>query len=254
MALPASQVWICDGESGLMDSALRLWTRAFEESLRARGVFCAALSGGKTPIPFYRELARQRRTDFREKTHLFLVDERFGPPGHPESNGRMIAEALVLPAGLPDENWHPIPLGADSAEESALLYEGGLRDFFRLNRGEFPAFDFVLLGIGGDGHTASLFPKTPALEENQQAAVAVNLEAPRGSRVTLTLPVLNRGRMVVFLTRGEEKAEIVRKVIWEKDPALPAVRVRPAVFLVDRAAGRELPSAVGEKNMGNVSV
>jgi 6-phosphogluconolactonase len=246
MSLPAWKVCIFDSESDLIDSALRLWTRAFEESLRARGGFCAALSGGKTPIPFYRELARQKRTDFREKPHLFLVDERFGPPGHPESNGRMIAEVLTRPMGLPPEHWHPMPLDVGSAEESASWYEAGLSDFFRLNRGEFPAFDFILLGIGADGHTASLFPGSPALEENQETAAAVNLKAPRGSRVTLTLPVLNRGRRVVFLVRGEEKAGIVRRVIWEKDPNLPAVRVRPAVFLLDREAGRELPSAINE--------
>jgi 6-phosphogluconolactonase len=246
MTLLLPNVYIFDCESDLLDSALRLWTRAFEEGLRRRKRFLTALSGGKTPISFYQKLAGQKRPDSWKAIHLFLVDERFGPPGHPDSNGRMITENLVRPAGIPPENVHWIPLGTETPEESARAYEEGLRKFFRLNPGEFPDFDFVLLGIGEDGHTASLFSGTPALEETARAVAAVRLDAIRRDRVTLTLPVLNRAAKVVFLVQGEEKAEIVYRVIVKRESSLPAARIQPLQerpsFFLDRGAGRQLSS------------
>jgi 6-phosphogluconolactonase len=140
---------------------------------------------------------------------------------------------------------HPVPLNQETAEGAAREYEKSLREFFRLKRGEFPALDFILLGIGEDGHTASLFPGTPALEETQKGVLAVKLGTGRCDRVTLTLPVLNLGTQVVFLVQGESKAEIVRKVIAEGDSSFPAARVRPPsggpIFVLDRLAGKQLP-------------
>ena len=246
MTLLLPNVYIFDGESDLLDSALRLWTRAFEEGLRRRKRFLMALSGGKTPIPFYQKLAGQERPDSWKTIHLFLVDERFGPSDHPDSNGRMITETLVRPAGLPPENVHLIPLCKETPEESARAYEERLRIFFQLNPGDFPDFDFVLLGIGEDGHTASLFSGTPALEETERAVAAVRLDAIRRDRVTLTLPVLNRAVKVVFLVQGEEKAEIIYRVIVKREFSLPAARVQPfqerPIFFLDRRAGRKLSS------------
>lgn len=245
MTSPASNVYVRERETEFLDEALRFWSRAFEESLRLRGRFCAALSGGQTPVPFYRELARQTCPDSGKKVHLFLVDERFGPPDHPASNGRMIAEILVRPTAFPAENFHPIPLNLETAEQSALWYERDLREFFHLQEGEFPIFDFILLGIGRDGHTASLFPGTSAIEEARRAVAAVNFNRRRPDRVTLTLPVLNLGKEVVFLIQGEEKAEIVHKVIAERDYSLPAARIQPRsgelTFLIDVPAGKMLP-------------
>jgi 6-phosphogluconolactonase len=244
MALPAANVFVFDRDQALVEAGLRLWDRASQRSLRLRGRFCAALSGGRTPVSFYRELSRHIGPVSRERIHLFAVDERFGREGHADSNGRMIAEVLARPA-LPRENWHPIPLNRETAEESALAYEEHLRAFFRLSGSEFPVFDFILLGIGEDGHTASLFPGTAVLQETRKAAAAVRRENGRPDRVTLTLPVLNRGREVVFLVQGEEKAKIVAKVIAEGDRSLPAARVEPSsggpIFLLDRPAGKELP-------------
>jgi 6-phosphogluconolactonase len=191
-------------------------------------------------------LAAQERADSRKGVHLFLVDERFGAPDHPESNGRMIAETLVRPAGFPPENAHWIPLNKETPEESARAYEDHLQNFFQFNPGEFPEFDLVLLGIGKDGHTASLFPGNPALEETARVVVPVRPEGNRLARVTLTLPVLNRAARVVFLARGEEKAEILYRVIVKKESSLPAARVQPdqgrPIFLLDRGAGRQISS------------
>ena len=250
MTLLLPNVYLFDRESDLLDAASRLWNRAFEERLRSGKHFLVALSGGTTPIPFYQRLAAQERPDIWERTHLFLVDERFGAPDHRDSNGRMITETLIRPAGIPSKNVHLIPLDKKTPEESARAYEESLQIFFRLGRGEFPEFDFILLGIGADGHTASLFPGTPALDEIERAAVAVRLEGDRRDRVTLTLPVFNRAGKIVFLVRGEEKAEIVHRVIEKREPSLPAARVKPLqerpIFFLDRKAGRKLSSHLQE--------
>jgi len=245
MPHPSTHVYVFDRDSDLLDSALRLWNQACEEGVRRKKQFWAALSGGKTPIPFYRELACQNRPDSWKAIHLFLVDERFGPLDHPDSNGGMIGENLVRRAGIAAENMHSIPLGQETSEESARAYEETLRSFFRPDPGGFPVFDFILLGIGEDGHTASLFPGSPALKETERWVVAVNLDEVRRNRVTLTLPVLNRAGKVVFLVQGEKKAEIVRRVIVERESSLPAARVQPLqgepIFFLDREAGRRLP-------------
>jgi 6-phosphogluconolactonase len=246
MTLPFPEVYIFDGESGLLDSVLRLWNRTFEEKIRGGKHFLVALSGGKTPVPFYQRLAVQKRPDIRERTHFFLVDERFGAPDHRDSNGRMMGETLIGPAGIPSKNVHMIPLDQETPEESARAYEESLRIFFRLGPGEFPEFDFILLGIGTDGHTASLFPGTPGLDETQRAVVAVRLNEDRPNRITLTLPVLNRAARVVFLVEGEDKAEIVYRVIERRETSLPAARVHPfrerPIFFLDRGAGKRLSS------------
>jgi len=249
MTLPLPKVYLFDRESDLLDAASRLWNRTFEERLQSGKRFLVALSGGTTPIPFYQRLAAQERPDIWERTHLFLVDERFGAPDHRGSNGRMIAETLVRPARIPSKNVHLIPLDKTTPEESARAYEESLQTFFRLGPGEIPEFDFILLGIGADGHTASLFPGTPALDEAQRAVVAVRLDEVRHDRVTLTLPVLNRADRVVFLVQGEDKAEMVLRVIERRETALPAARVQPfreqPIFFLDRGAGMKLSSPRG---------
>lgn len=251
MTLLVPNVHIFDREGDLLDSAFHLWKRAREEGFRNRNRFCVGLSGGRTPIPFYRRLAVQERADSWERIHIFLVDERFGPPDHPDSNGRMIQENLVRPAGIRAENVHSIPLDKKAPEESARAYEENLRTFFRPGPGEFPEFDFILLGIGAGGHTASLFPGTPAPDEVQSAVVAVRPGGNRHDRITLTLPVLNRAARVVFLVQGEDKAEIVFRVIEKKEISLPAARVQPfrerPFFFLDREAGGKLSSRSGRE-------
>lgn len=223
--------------------------RQAQRAVQARGQFSMALSGGSTARSLYSLLADD--SSFRaevpwEKTHFFWGDERHVPPEHPESNYRMAQETLLSKVPVPPENIHRIKAENPNAQRAAEEYEETLRTFFRLRAGEFPRFDLVLLGMGGDGHTASLFPGTDALRERKHPVVANWVEKFHTHRVTMTLPALNRAAMVLFLVSGEEKAETLRGVLENrtgKDP-FPSQLIRPTdgrlLWLVDREAGRFL--------------
>ena len=167
-----------------------------------RGRFAVALSGGSTPKRMFEQLAKMVM-DWKH-IHLFWVDERCVPPDHPDSNYGMTAEALLNHIEIPGENIHRIH-GEQPPEPAALIYEKELRHFF----GEqLPVFDLILLGLGSDGHTASLFPGSPALQEKKRWAVEVKHDAPPPplvDRVTLTIPVLKEAREVIFLVSGNRK-------------------------------------------------
>ena len=179
--------------------------RQAQRAVQAKGLFSLALSGGSTPKSLYSLLAND--SSFRaevpwEKTHFFWGDERHVPPEHPESNYRMAQEAMLSKVPIPSENIHRINAGNPNAQRAAEEYEETLRTFFRLRAGEFPRFDLVLLGMGADGHAASLFPGTEALRERKHLVVANWVEKLHAHRITMTLPVFNRAAMVLFLVSG----------------------------------------------------
>jgi len=215
-----------------------------------------ALSGGSTPRVLY-ELLADPNESFRgripwDKTHFFFSDERHVPPDHPDSNYRMVNEALFSRVPLPPQNVHRVLAENPNAEEVANNYETDLRKSF----GEaIPAFDLVLLGLGEDGHTASLFPHSPALKQTKRLVVAPWVEKLNSYRITMTLPVLNNGKSVVFLVTGAPKAEILREVILgDKKPDLyPAQAISPTSgavsWFVDEAAAR-LCSTNNSSNAG----
>jgi len=229
--------------------------------LRPRSV---ALSGGSTPRVLY-ELLADPNAPFRDrlawdKMHFFFTDERHVPPADPDSNYRMVNEAMFSRVPLPAANVHRIPAENPDAEQAAIDYEGDLRKFF----GEaIPAFDLILLGLGEEGHTASLFPHSPALHETERLVVAPWVEKLNSYRITMTLPVLNNGRSVVFLVTGASKAEILRKVIKadtktgeerDRDPDLyPVQAISPTngavSWLIDKEAAR-LCSTSNSSNAG----
>ncbi len=223
--------------------------RQARRAVQAKGLFFLALSGGSTPKSLYALLADD--SSFRaevpwDKTHFFWGDERHVPPEHPESNYRMAQEVLLSKVPLPSENIHRINAGNPNAQRAAEEYEETLRAFFCLRPGEFPRFDLVLLGMGADGHTASLFPGTEALRERKRMVVANWVEKLHAHRITMTLPVFNRAAMVLFLVSGGEKAETLRRVLEGrrgKDP-FPSLLIRPTqgrlLWLVDQDAGRFL--------------
>jgi 6-phosphogluconolactonase len=210
-----------------------------------------ALSGGSTPRVLY-ELLADPGEPFRDRIEwdaidFFFSDERHVPPDHPDSNYRMANEALLSRVPLPKNNVHRIPsenlIAADAAEE----YDHDLHRSF----GEaIPAFDLLLLGLGEDGHTASLFPQSSALEQTDRLVVAPWIEKLDAYRITMTLPVLNNGKSVVFLVTGASKAEILREVIYtDKKPDLyPAQAIQPKrgklLWLVDKAAAAALPTTL----------
>src|SRR5579863_4016714 len=160
------------------------------DGVRARGRFSVALSGGSTPKSLYTLLASGTVPNLPwEKTYFFFGDERHVPPDHPESNYRMANEAMLSKA--PAANVFRVPAELKDADAAASTYEQTLRTFFRLGSGDFPRFDLILLGLGPDGHTASLFPGTSALAENKKLVVANWVEKFKTYRLTFTFPVLN---------------------------------------------------------------
>jgi 6-phosphogluconolactonase len=228
----------------IADFVVLRWEEISREAIDAAGFFAAAVSGGKTPIPIYRRLADRKDSLPWQQTHIFLVDERFVPPHHPDSNFRMVEETLLSRVPLPLENIHPIPTEPATPYLAAQKYEEDLRRFFGASPGNFPRFDLILLGIGEDGHTASLFPGRLPLKDSKQLAAAITLDETRHSRITLTLPVINQAKNILFLVTGEDKAVIAGRVIQEGDAALPASLVRPQtgslMFLLDRGASSRL--------------
>jgi 6-phosphogluconolactonase len=230
------------------DAAYRFVALA-AQSAQAGRPFTVALSGGSTPEMLYRLLAAP---PFRDSiswpnVHLFFGDERCVPPDAPESNYRMAHEALIAPVSLPPENVHRMPGENADPEAGAQQYAAELRQFFNLAEGERPRFDLVLLGMGPDGHCASLFPHKPALQERQRLVVASEPGLkPFVPRLTLTLPVLNNAAHVLFLVAGADKAETLARVLEGPTDfdALPSQSVAPTngtlTWLLDRDAARQL--------------
>ncbi len=226
----------------LAEAAARDFARRAEAAIAERGRFAVALAGGSTPKAAYELLAREYadRLDW-SKVHAFFGDERSVPLEHEDSNYRMAREALLdhVPVGSVHRMRGELP-----PEKAAAAYEEELKEFFG---GEQPVFDLIQLGIGEDGHTASLFPQTPALDVEGRIAVANQVEKLETTRITLTAPVLNAARAVVFLVAGEGKAEALKEILeGDGDPRdYPAkLLVRPesgdSIWMVDRAAAREL--------------
>jgi 6-phosphogluconolactonase len=206
-----------------------------------------ALAGGATPREAYRGIAADEMSGARRLPwaciHLFFGDERCVPPDHPESNFRMAREALLSQVPVPPENIHRMR-GELEAAAAADDYQATLQSFFQPPPGEFPRFDLILLGLGADGHTASLFPGSPALLETRRLVCANPVPQLDTWRLTLTLPVLNAAAEVVFVVSGAEKAETLRRVLRGAPHAYPAQAVSPArgrlLWMADEAAAREL--------------
>lgn len=225
----------------LVQRALEILLAKIELAIAERGRFTIALAGGSTPKPLYAAIARQNLA--WEKIHVFWGDERYVPPDHPESNAGMATQIWLDQVPLPAANIHPIPTAAANPVDAAQQYAQDLQAFFQSQPGEFPAFDVILLGIGTDGHTASLFPHTAALQVcDRTVTVGHKDDQPR---ITLTVPVLNRARCVMFLVTGENKRPALAEIFAPEADALeyPARFVQPAgqmIWLLDQAAGAEL--------------
>jgi len=197
------------------------------QAIQERGLCNMALAGGNTPREVYSTLADdpyRDRVDW-DRLHLFWGDERMVPPEHEDSNFRMVKETLLDHVGIPDGNVHRIR-GEIVPEQAAREYAEFLHNHFK---SDSPRFDIILLGIGEDGHTASLFPGTDAVEECKLYTVGVFVPRLDTWRVTLTFPVLNAAREVLFLAAGKSKSDIVQRIISIKQPAkeFPASMVNP---------------------------
>jgi len=220
--------------------------RHAESAIAERGRFLLALSGGSTPLPLYQRLGKCAVALPWHHTHLFWGDERDVPPEHEASNYGAVKRAMLDRMATPPADVHPIPATGSDAEAAASAYERELRTFFELDPGELPRFDLVLLGLGGDGHTASLFPGHPVLEERDRLVAAPWVERFSAYRITVTVPVLNAARAVLFLVDGAAKAEILARVLEgpRRPNELPAQLIAPdsgeLTWLVDAAAAARL--------------
>lgn len=233
----------------LFEVAAEEVVRAATEAVAQRGRFTIALSGGSTPKNLFNLLATNARTVFPwDRTYFFWSDERHVPPTDPESNYRM-AEEIML-SKIPVNAGNVFRIAAENPDAAAVAeaYEQTLRKFFQLQPGQVPVFDLILLGMGPDGHTASLFPNTAGLQEKTRLVIANWVDKLRTNRLTMTLPVLNSARTVAFLASGTDKAQVLRTVLEEDAPLeqYPAKLVRPSngrlMWFVDRAAASQLTS------------
>lgn len=237
--------------AALTERAARYFVERMESAVAERGRARIAISGGGTPRPVFAALADpagpwRSRIDW-ERLEIFWVDERCVAPTEAASNYRMTREALLDRAPLRAEQIHRME-GELEPEEAAARYESELRNSFRLEGAESPRFDLIQLGMGTDGHTASLFPHTKALFEFGRLVVANHTSAEQAWRLTLTAQVINQGADVFFLISGGDKAEVLRDVMLGARDAerLPSQLIRPAggilTLLLDRAAAALLPA------------
>ena len=236
------EVVILPDPEALAHEAARRIVDLSREASGSRGRFSVALSGGSTPGRLYRLLAEEPYRDLVPwgEVHLFWGDERCVPPGDPGSNYFLANETLISRVPIPPGNVHRVH-GELEPERAARAYEQTLQDFFC---GPHTRFDLVLLGLGEDGHTASLFPGSPVLAETERlAAVASAVYQDRpAQRVTLTLPAINSARQILFLVTGRTKAPVVQSIVEGSGERLPAQRIQPAAggltWLLDTEAAR----------------
>ncbi len=242
--IPAPELLIYPDRAALSRAAAEKFVQLAKEAIAARGRFTVALSGGSTPRELYAQLASNayRGQVAWEKSYFFWGDERTVPPDHPDSNFRMANEALLSHVPVPPENIQRF-LAEKNPEVAATDYEHTLHDFFG---NQLPRFDLVLLGLGTNGHTASLFPHTSALNEKTRWAVAVWVPELNTNRLTLTVPVLNHAANIVFLVAGSDKAQVVREVLhgpYEPE-RLPAQLIQPddgkLLWLLDQDAAKNI--------------
>jgi len=238
------QLKIVPTKENLIHQAVELFIEAASIQIERKGVFTVALSGGNTPKPVYAALAEpgnRARVDWG-KAHLFWGDERHVPPEDPQSNFRMAREVLLDQVDIPAENVHRVPAEME-VRMAAFQYEEELRQFFG---GEWPVFDFVFLGMGQDGHTASLFPQSAGLNEDFRWFIANYAPRMETWRLTLSAPAINAARFILVLVEGEGKAVRLKTVLnGPSDPyEMPIQMIDPPggemVWLVDQTAGSEI--------------
>lgn len=241
-------ILVCNDEEAVAREAARRFVAHTAATIQQRGRFAAALSGGSTPKRLYELLADdpyRGRVDW-SYVHFFWGDERFVPATHQDSNYHMTDVALLDTLELNNGNIHRVRTEMDSADAAAAAYEREVISFFQVGPGELPRFDLILLGLGTNGHTASLFPHTRLLHESSRLVAAEYIDEVRQARISFTAPLLNAARETLFLVTGAEKASVVHEVLFgPSDPErLPAQLIDPSgslTWLVDQAAAAALP-------------
>ncbi len=239
---------LADAEA-MSRTAAEIIIEHLQASLQTHDVYSIALSGGSTPRRLYALLADDSKLRAQipwDRLHFFWGDERHVPPDHPDSNYHMAFETMLSKVAVPPQNIHRMHAENPDVDRAAGDYAREIRRFFNIASGQMPRFNCALMGIGSDGHTASLFPGTPALNEQKRPVMANWVEKLRSFRITLTVPVFNNADLILFVVSGSQKADIL-KAILEGGPApgsYPAQRIQPThgslLWLLDRPAAKRL--------------
>ncbi|MBW4516913.1 MAG: 6-phosphogluconolactonase [Timaviella obliquedivisa GSE-PSE-MK23-08B] len=232
---------ILPSTDALIERSLQLVLKKMMAAVKERGICTIALSGGSTPKPLYEAIATQDLP--WDKIHVFWGDERYVPPAHPDSNEGMARSAWLSKVPIPEGNIHPMPTDEPEPAMAAQKHEIQLYEFFNTSSEIFPVFDIVLLGMGDDGHTASLFPHTPALKVSDRLIAVGNKDGQ--PRLTFTVPLINHARCVFFVVAGASKQPALTQIFAETgdDLAYPSRLIQPAgelYWLLDQSAGEIL--------------
>jgi 6-phosphogluconolactonase len=222
----------------LIERSLNLVVSKINGAISEKDRCSIALSGGSTPKALYQALAQENLP--WEKIHVFWGDERYVSADHPDSNQRMTREAWLNQVNIPQENIHPMPTREGDPALDAQKYDRELQEFFGISAGEIPVFDIILLGMGDDGHTASLFPHTEALEVGDRFVTVGNKDGQ--PRITFTVPLINQAISVIFIVAGASKKDALTQVLAPNPDGktYPSALIQPKIgelwWLIDRAA------------------
>jgi len=231
-------VEVIPDKEALVKRSLEVVLAKIQGAIQQQGRCTIALAGGGTPQPLYVALSHQDLP--WDKIHIFWGDERYVPSDHPDSNQRMARSAWLDQVNIPVANIHPMPTAGGNPAADAEQHEAQLREFFGLAVGEFPQFDVILLGIGDDAHTASLFPHTEALQVSDRLVTVGNKDGQ--PRITFTVPLINHAHCVIFLVAGASKRPALAQIFAQEADALtyPARLIQPQGelwWLLDESAG-----------------
>ena len=207
------QVKLLQSKEELIEQALEICLAKMQEAISQRGQCTIALAGGNTPRPLYESIATQNLP--WDKIHVFWGDERYVDPDHSDSNQKMARQAWLDRVPIPPTNIHAMPTAAGDPEADASSHDAHLREFFQVSPGDFPSFDLILLGMGGDAHTASLFPHTDALQISDRLVTVGNKDGQ--PRLTFTVPLINQARCIIFLVSGADKQAALDRVFAESE-------------------------------------
>lgn len=237
-------VEVLPSQADLISRSLTLVQEKIHEAIAQREICTIALSGGSTPKALYEAIAKQNLP--WEKIHVFWGDERYVSPDHPDSNQKMARQAWLDRVNIPSSNIHPMPTAAGNPKTDALQHQTELEEFFALSVGEIPIFDIVLLGMGDDGHTASLFPHTEALKVSDRLITVGNKDGQ--PRLTFTAPLINHARCVIFIVSGANKQAALTQVFAPEADSFtyPARLIQPQGqlwWLLDESATKDLDLA-----------
>jgi len=229
-----------------------MFSKSAKDSVGLRGRFTVTISGGSTPRHMHRILAEEPYLSEIPwgKTHIFWADERCVPENNPASNFGLARKDFVDQVPVPPNQIHPMPADA-SPMEGAEIYQKAVIDIFHLRKGESPVFDLILLGIGKDGHTASLFPGQKTPDDKERFVIPVKGGDPFVSRLTMTLSVINHAKNIIFMASGENKADIVKTILEFPQARLPAQSIQPVngtlTWLLDRESASMLSKELLEE-------